>query len=267
MRSVPAISDTFNVNTGVFTQKVSNTVFDGSAGENWVFSSNDTNTLRLFSLYLSDTMHIPTADSTNIICDRFTSKLIFSSDEEGIFIGALNGRVYVRILKSKLPTPDAAGFRQWLSNNPMTLIYQLAEPIITQYPPQYPKCKGGGSLTVENILGDADFYGDGVTVEGLTFSEIVKVTKIDLENGLETDVTDTCTLNEDKDGFTSTELAAGDICWYELRIDPATTTLPAVDYTYYDSRFVAVDDTDGKMYRWRIATTNGVARIETEEIV
>ena len=88
----------------------------------------------------------------------------------------------------------------------MTLIYQLAEPIIAQYPPQYPKCKGGGSLTVENILGDADFYGEGVTVEGLTFSEIMRVTKIDLENGLETDVTDTCTLNEDKDGFAQRSL-------------------------------------------------------------
>ena len=37
--------------------------------------------------------------------------------------------VYITINKNKLNTQDVAGFKQWLSENPTTVVYQLAEPI------------------------------------------------------------------------------------------------------------------------------------------
>ena len=146
------------------------------------------------------------------------------------------------------------------------IIYQLAQPIITPYYPQALTTKPSGTIYCEPILGDADFYGQGIVLEGYAFVGIEKVTKIDLESGVEIDVTDTCTLNEAKNGFTSTALNARDICWYELRLDPETTLIPEIKYAYYDSRYVVVDDSNGKYYRWKIASTDGVPRIELEEV-
>ncbi|HHW47898.1 MAG TPA: hypothetical protein GXX14_04670 [Clostridiaceae bacterium] len=146
------------------------------------------------------------------------------------------------------------------------LIYQLAEPITIPYYPQVLTSKPSGTIYCEPVLGDADFYGQGIALEGFTFTSIERVTKVDLESGIEIDITDTCTLNEAKNGFTSTALQAGDICWYELRIDPETTLIPEMEYAYYDSRYVVVDDSNGKYYRWKIASTNGTPRIELEEV-
>lgn len=39
----------------------------------------------------------------------------------------VNGNLYIRILKSKLPTQDAQGFKQWLQANNVTVVYQLAQ--------------------------------------------------------------------------------------------------------------------------------------------
>lgn len=41
--------------------------------------------------------------------------------------GSNNCRYYINILKSKLPTQDVQGFKQWLQANNVTVVYQLAE--------------------------------------------------------------------------------------------------------------------------------------------
>lgn len=65
----------------------------------------------------------------DLICDKFKSHKIFDNDIEGVV--SYNTRAGFRILKSRLTTLDVAGFRQWLSENPVTIYYELAEPIET----------------------------------------------------------------------------------------------------------------------------------------
>ncbi|PWX10440.1 hypothetical protein CYK67_14235, partial [Clostridium perfringens] len=53
-----------------------------------------------------------------------------SKDLEGYSVSNTNGSFYIKILKSKLTTPDVNGFKAWLKDNPTTIVYQLAEPVV-----------------------------------------------------------------------------------------------------------------------------------------
>lgn len=117
-------------------------------------------------------------------------------------------------------------------------------------------------ISYTHKLGKLGEYENGITEEG-TFSSIIKVEKIDRETGKETDVTDSCTLNAEKNGFTSTSLVDGDLVWYELEVENAAGT---VDIMYYDSRYVIEDDTNGKVYKYKITASDGVPQISLIEI-
>jgi hypothetical protein len=77
----------------------------------------------------------------NLICDRFLavsrssmgsgSDIMVDGDFEHITHSLLIDSDYylsINILKSKLSTTDVSGFKQWLSENPTTVVYELAEP-------------------------------------------------------------------------------------------------------------------------------------------
>lgn len=53
-----------------------------------------------------------------------------SKDLEGYSVSNINGSFYIKILKSKLTTPDVNGFKAWLKANPTTIVYQLATPTV-----------------------------------------------------------------------------------------------------------------------------------------
>ena len=50
----------------------------------------------------------------------------------------LGGAIFY-IYKSKLPTPNIDGLKQWLSENPTTVVYQLAEPTYEEIPHELQK--------------------------------------------------------------------------------------------------------------------------------
>ena len=66
-----------------------------------------------------------------LICDKIPHLNYWNYDGEVISADSYNGgvRFFIKINKSKLPTQDVQGFNQWLSENPITVIYQLATPI------------------------------------------------------------------------------------------------------------------------------------------
>lgn len=71
-----------------------------------------------------------TVERTNILSQYFkTNPTVYydASDEEGI-CSTSNG-ILIRMLKTKLTTPDIQGFKAWLQSNPITIRYQLATPI------------------------------------------------------------------------------------------------------------------------------------------
>ena len=69
-------------------------------------------------------------DPSGLITDRFLQSY-YHTNEEGITSNDndVNMDVFrIKILKSKLSTTDINGFKQWLSENPTTVVYELAEP-------------------------------------------------------------------------------------------------------------------------------------------
>ena len=82
-----------------------------------------------------------TADNgtpTIIICDKLTnvaSDVTWFGDADGLIsINATKG-LHIRISKSKLESQDVQGFKKWLQANPVTVVYQLAEPQIYDIAP------------------------------------------------------------------------------------------------------------------------------------
>lgn len=109
-------------------------VFVGSNDENWltcgVNSTSRINTLA-FSISLDNLAH-NWISIGELICDKFKELSdgdLYSSDIEGINSDSNGGgRLILAINKSKLSTQNVAGFKQWLQQNPTTIVYQLATP-------------------------------------------------------------------------------------------------------------------------------------------
>ena len=68
-------------------------------------------------------------ECANVITDKFKSTNNRGALGEYIYHDGWNDTICIKILQSKLETPDASGFKKWLQNNPIELIYELATPI------------------------------------------------------------------------------------------------------------------------------------------
>ena len=67
------------------------------------------------------------ASVSNFIVDKFSRKVTHDINEEGMWTHNAGGYLRVRVMKSKLSTQDAEGFKQWLQANNVTVVYQLAQ--------------------------------------------------------------------------------------------------------------------------------------------
>ena len=59
---------------------------------------------------------------------------LWGVDYEGIGLNTNTSHIIVRVLRSKLETHDVVGFKKWLQTALVTVIYELAEPIIHELP-------------------------------------------------------------------------------------------------------------------------------------
>ena len=73
------------------------------------------------------------SDTTNILCNNNASKLIYSINEEGVFL-AQTGNVWYSILKTKLETQDVEGLKKYIQQNKTYIFYPLATPETTHIP-------------------------------------------------------------------------------------------------------------------------------------
>ena len=93
-------------------------VLDGSEN-NTVFSREENATIE-FKIPINSVAYTVGIKSINNKLSNFDGK------DEKLVCGY--GHIYIRLFKSKLQTQDINGFKQWLQENPTTVIYQLAEP-------------------------------------------------------------------------------------------------------------------------------------------
>lgn len=71
------------------------------------------------------------------ICSKLplNTSLTISKENEGFScVNASPNYIGFNILKTRLETPNIYGFKQWLQENPITVYYELAEPIVTKLP-------------------------------------------------------------------------------------------------------------------------------------
>jgi hypothetical protein len=150
-----------------------------------------------------------------------------------------------------------------------TLTYQLATPIeipiqasgsLVSYP--------SGTVYIEPYVADAGIYTDKIEVlhEDLPIKALEKISKVDFDTGLETELDITAAvIAEDKLSFTHPNLTSGDIVFFTYEYDRESTE-GETEIEYYDSRYVIIDSVTGKIYKWQITVANGVPSIELVEV-
>ena len=130
LRSLPnGVCDTLNLVTGEYVQRVGEVVLNGS--EVWQLATDNTfpdhirfQSSRLMKLMKKDNAYIHSYEFPN-------ARKGYKNTEEFIKIGdGQNDYFYLNIKREKLQTQDINGFKQYLSQNPVTVQYELATPIV-----------------------------------------------------------------------------------------------------------------------------------------
>ena len=127
LRGIGDTKDELDCLTGELTKRVGEVVLDGT--ENWSISNfNENNTeCVLFSSKISDKLN-----SWNIISDKFKyadTDVSIIENIEGICKGGSATSLFLNVSKTKASTVEE--FKNWLSNNNVTLQYQCQESIKT----------------------------------------------------------------------------------------------------------------------------------------
>ena len=93
------------------------------------------------------------------ICDKFRYHMVFNTGEEHFYLETDNA-VNIEISLSKLSSVNEEGLKAWLKSNPITIVYELETPIITELPNFNPQTFEGSTTLLINsgvIQGEADF--------------------------------------------------------------------------------------------------------------
>ena len=125
LRGIGDVKDELNVATGEVVERIGEIVLDGS--EDWVVWGGTANTENISTFQLKNAINNSNSQIPSV-CDKFgtyiSASILNNIVGEGV---ALNSTVvFIRIEKSKLTTENVNGFKQWLSQNPITVQYQLA---------------------------------------------------------------------------------------------------------------------------------------------
>lgn len=130
LRGIGNVKDELNVATGELTQRIGEIVLDNPHPSH-VWNMNADWSMGDVAVFWSSNIVKMTGNS--ILCDKFPSlnrnELVIDNVavKEGIRDGVSSIQIF--IAKNKLATPDVAGFKQWLSQNPLMVQYELATPI------------------------------------------------------------------------------------------------------------------------------------------
>ena len=140
LRSLPSgVCDTLNVETGEYVQRIGEVVFDGSSDEVMWFNTGWTNGECVACYWDVSRMSQPNKKFgiTNMVCDKFPTVRASivnpggKINREGIWGEGGSGVMYISLNKTKLTELNANGFRQWASQNPVTVQYELETPIVS----------------------------------------------------------------------------------------------------------------------------------------
>lgn len=167
-------------------RRIGKIVLDGSDDNRLIPSTHGSEN---FTFYIG-THGLATSNSaTNIISNNFpTLHQAWSNTQEGISIFS-NKTIWITIRNSKLQTADLEGAKQWLKENPTTIYYELAEPIIEELPNGI-TLQGFDDTTmyIENTITPTVSYGYNALIpykeELSKQKEEVETNTLDIENNI-----------------------------------------------------------------------------------
>lgn len=123
----------YNKDDGCYVRKnIERKILNGT--ENWREYESGSNE-KYIRFVASNVIQTVNQITDNLICDRFTGYIHRSNTptQEGIFTeGSSEWNIQIYIERNKLETQDIIGFKKWLSQNPVEVYYELAEPIETK---------------------------------------------------------------------------------------------------------------------------------------
>lgn len=124
------ICDEVDLERGVYVQRVYSRVFDGADGETIMLYAERENVYG-FTLKFTDASMQKIAHPA--FCTHFENieAGISSANKECFLCGAGSASIYVLINKDRLTEYSVDAFKTWLSENPITILFQLATPIET----------------------------------------------------------------------------------------------------------------------------------------
>lgn len=126
LREVGGVQDTYNLLTGEYVQRIKERVFNGS--ETWAQNGQHTDGSYR---HICNTYTDAKTSSNNVLCDKMSFVKVNSSTGEGmtsdihITFTTSTGKVQIATTK------PLSELKTWLSQNPITVQYELAEPITT----------------------------------------------------------------------------------------------------------------------------------------
>ena len=131
LRGVGDVRDEVSLNE--INRKFAEVVFDGSSDERWLLSSN------CFYINLSDT-NIDTSGYCKALCTHFKNHNVWldidgSKVDNSFTIYRYKDWVNARLAFYTSKIKTGAEWTEWLQANPITVIYELAEPIVETIEP------------------------------------------------------------------------------------------------------------------------------------
>ena len=125
---VGEVCDTYNPLTGEYIKRIGEIMLDGSDDESWTIYTNGREKTIQFRFDMKSTAK-GQSDYTKIISSHLPSvDIINNNDIEGVSIYS-NGNIYISLLRTKAET--LSSLKSYLQSNPITVQYELAEPITT----------------------------------------------------------------------------------------------------------------------------------------
>ena len=141
---------------GKLIRRVGKIVFNGS--ETWSNTGHGGHsTKNTFEIKLPYTGGLKGANNL-CYCNRFPQGITSGVPEEGmyrvVYDGSVNKGIFLLFSPkiSEIPYRDTNAWKQWLSKNPTTVYYELAEPIVTELHAPYLRIFKDGHLTFNTLV-------------------------------------------------------------------------------------------------------------------
>ena len=153
LRSLPnGVCDTLNVETGEYVQRIGEVMFDGSEDENWELNNTESASTKRFAIGNFLTGSNVTNDwngANKYVCDKLNKYLWSDTVEFGITVIKNSVFLYNNNIDYSI-----GALKTWLSQNPITIQYELATPIVSTIDVQgfpYAYTNGHMQLTSDSI--------------------------------------------------------------------------------------------------------------------